>query len=108
MEEGRSADEYARQCSEGDHSTGYTPLSSVADIQLINTPTEVDHYQIRRVIDIYVATKTEALQRVGARINNLLANTKTDRNTVHQGARRGGQHEPVLQGVRRRPAASPC
>jgi hypothetical protein len=42
--------------------SGYTPLSSVADIQLINTPTEVDHYQIRRVIDIYVATKSEALQ----------------------------------------------
>ena len=66
----------------GDHKSGYTPLSSVADIKLINTPTEVDHYQIRRVIDIYVAPKTEALQGVGARINELLANTKTDRNTV--------------------------
>ena len=49
--------------SSGDHTAGYTPLSSVADIKLINTPTEVDHYQIRRVIDIYVSTKTEALQR---------------------------------------------
>jgi multidrug efflux pump subunit AcrB len=61
---------------------GYTPLSSVADIQMINTPTEVDHYQIRRVIDIFVATKTEALQSVGARINHLLDSTKTERNTV--------------------------
>ena len=61
--------------------TGYTPLSSVADIHLINTPTEVDHYQIRRVIDIYVATKSEALQGVGARIRNLIAHTQTDRNT---------------------------
>jgi multidrug efflux pump subunit AcrB len=61
---------------------GYTPLSSVADIQMINTPTEVDHYQIRRVIDIFVATKTEALQGVGARINHLLDSTKTERNTV--------------------------
>jgi multidrug efflux pump subunit AcrB len=42
----------------------------------------VDHYQIRRVIDIYVATKTEALQSVGARIDKLLASTKTDRNTT--------------------------
>ena len=33
------------------------PLGEVADIQQINTPTEVDHYQIRRVIDIYVATQ---------------------------------------------------
>jgi len=61
---------------------GYTPLGSVADIRMINTPTEVDHYQIRRVIDIFVATKTEALQGVGKRINQLLADTKTDRNTV--------------------------
>ena len=65
-----------------DHRTGYTPLSSVADIQLINTPTEVDHYQIRRVFDIYVATKTEALQAVGARVNQLLIHTKHDRNTI--------------------------
>ncbi len=66
----------------GSHTAGYTPLNSVADIQMINTPTEVDHYQIRRVIDIYVATKTEALQGVGANIDTLLANTKTDKNTV--------------------------
>ncbi len=67
-----------------DHTTGYTPLDSVADIQMINTPTEVDHYQIRRVIDIYVSTKTEALQNVGGAIYKLLANTKTDRNTILQ------------------------
>ncbi len=64
------------------HHAGYTPLSSVADIQLMNTPTEVDHYQIRRVIDIYVATKTEALQTVARQIDRLLAATKHDRNTV--------------------------
>jgi multidrug efflux pump subunit AcrB len=66
----------------GDHTSGYTPLSSVANLKLINTPTEVDHYQIRRVIDIYVSTKTEALQGIGRGINRLLANTKTDKNTV--------------------------
>ena len=66
----------------GDHIAGYTPLNSVADIKLINTPTEVDHYQIRRVIDIYVSTRTEALQKVGGDIDKLLANTKTDKNTV--------------------------
>ena len=70
------------QSWKGDHTAGYTPLSSVASIRQINTPTEVDHYQIRRVIDIFVAPKTEALERVGARINKLLKNTKTDRNTV--------------------------
>jgi multidrug efflux pump subunit AcrB len=81
-QEGREAGELPTQDLMGDHSAGYTPLSSVANIKLINTPTEVDHYQIRRVIDIYVATKGEALQGVGGDINKLLANTKTDRNTV--------------------------
>jgi multidrug efflux pump subunit AcrB len=65
----------------GDHRAGYTPLSSVADIKLINTPTEVDHYQIRRVIDLYVATKAEALGGTGARITNLIEHTSHDRNT---------------------------
>jgi multidrug efflux pump subunit AcrB len=65
----------------GAHRTGYTPLSSVADIRLINTPTEVDHYQIRRVTDVYVATKSEALGQTGRRIRDLIAHTKTDRNT---------------------------
>jgi multidrug efflux pump subunit AcrB len=78
---GRSADELPLDMFTGDHRTGYTPLSSVADIRLINTPTEVDHYQIRRVIDVYVATKSEALGRTGAKIRDLIAHTKTDRNT---------------------------
>jgi multidrug efflux pump subunit AcrB len=82
LQEARDAADTAPQYWKGDHTSGYTPLSSVADIKLINTPTEVDHYQIRRVIDIYVATKGEALQKVGSDINHLLANTKTDRNTV--------------------------
>jgi len=81
-EEGRMASQMPLNFTTGDHTSGYTPLGSVADIQLINTPTEVDHYQIRRVIDVYVATKTEALQDVGARINRLIKETKTDRNTT--------------------------
>jgi multidrug efflux pump subunit AcrB len=78
----QQAHEETREVSRGDHTEGYTPLSSVADLKLINTPTEVDHYQIRRVIDIYVSTKTEALQGVGKDVSKLLANTKTDKNTV--------------------------
>jgi multidrug efflux pump subunit AcrB len=83
-QEGRAASPMPQHFDPGGHTAGYTPLSSVADMQMINTPTEVDHYQIRRVIDIYVATRTESLQGVGARINKLLAATKTDRNTTFQ------------------------
>jgi multidrug efflux pump subunit AcrB len=82
MQDAHQAGYQSRELTRGDHTAGYTPLSSVTDIKLINTPTEVDHYQIRRVIDIYVSTKTEALQSVGTHIKRLLANTKTDTNTV--------------------------
>jgi len=81
-QEGRTAGSLPPGDMQGDHASGYTPLSSVANIRFINTPTEVDHYKIRRVIDIYVATKGEALQSVGKEVHNLLASTKTDRNTV--------------------------
>jgi multidrug efflux pump subunit AcrB len=82
VDDARGAGDTDPDMGTGSHREGYTPLGSVASIQLINTPTEVDHYQIRRVIDIYVSTKSEALQRVGARISNLLAQTRTSRNTV--------------------------
>jgi len=81
-QQARGASIDSRQLWLGDHAAGYTPLSSVASIKQITTPTEVDHYQIRRVIDIYVATKTEALQGVGGNIKRLLSNTVTEKNTV--------------------------
>jgi multidrug efflux pump subunit AcrB len=61
--------------------SGYTPLQSVAEIQRINTPTEVDHYQLQPEIDIYVSTKTEALQKVDNAINRLIAGSQQGRNT---------------------------
>ena len=46
---------------------------SVADIKQINTPTEVDHYKLRRVIDVYVMPSTEALQGVNSDVDKVLA-----------------------------------
>ncbi|HMD18823.1 MAG TPA: efflux RND transporter permease subunit [Alloacidobacterium sp.] len=82
LQEARQAAPASPDYWRGAHTAGFTTLGSVADIQPINTPTEVDHYQIRRVIDIYVATKTEALEKVGANINKLLDHTQHDKNTV--------------------------
>jgi multidrug efflux pump subunit AcrB len=65
----------------GNDQTGYTPLQSVADISEINTPTEVDHYQIRRVIDVYIMPSTEALQGVSSDVNNLLAHIQKSKDT---------------------------
>ncbi|MGA7340520.1 MAG: efflux RND transporter permease subunit [Terracidiphilus sp.] len=81
-QEGQQADPASPQLFRGDHTSGYVSLGQVADIEQINTPTEVDHYQIRRVIDVYVAPRGEALQGIGARIDRLLAQTPHDRNTV--------------------------
>ena len=49
-----------------------TPLESVADIKQINTPTEVDHYQLRRVFDIYVMPKKEDLSQANSDVASVL------------------------------------
>ena len=61
-------------------STMYTPLQSVARIVPISTPTEVDHYQIRRIVDVYVMPATEDLSAVNNEVNKLLAELKTGKN----------------------------
>ena len=48
------------------------PLEAVATVKYINSPTVVDHYQLRRVFDVYIMPKTEDLGRVGKQIQHLL------------------------------------
>ena len=60
--------------------TNYTPLQSVADIKEINTPTEVDHYQIRRVIDVYVMPATETLVGVSHDLNRIIKGINKPKN----------------------------
>jgi multidrug efflux pump subunit AcrB len=57
-----------------------TPLQSVARIVPISTPTEVDHYQIRRVIDVYVMPTTEDLSAVNNEVNKLVTELKVGKN----------------------------
>ncbi|HWA96526.1 MAG TPA: efflux RND transporter permease subunit [Terracidiphilus sp.] len=82
LQQGGRATPISMQVRGGNGAPDYVPLGAVASIHEINTPTEVDHSQIRRVIDIYVSTRKEALQGVGAQVNKLLKNTQHDRNTV--------------------------
>lgn len=53
-----------------------TPLESVVDIKPIDTPTEVDHYQLRRLFDIYVMPKSEDLSRVSSDVKTELSQIK--------------------------------
>ena len=59
-----------------------TFLDTVAKIKTIASPTEVDHYQLFRVIDLYVAPKTENLGAITPQIEKILKNT-----TMPEGAR---------------------
>jgi multidrug efflux pump subunit AcrB len=64
------------------NSANYTPLQSVAKIEPINTPTEVDHYQIRRVIDVYVMPTGEDLSRINGEVNRLLKGIALPKNAL--------------------------
>jgi multidrug efflux pump subunit AcrB len=58
------------------------PLESVASVKFINTPTEVDHYQLRRVFDLYVMPKAEDLSVVGKDINRIVTAANPPHGTV--------------------------
>jgi len=53
-----------------------TRLDMVADIQQFNAPTEMDHTQIRRDIDIYVRPQTEDLGRITRKIQSIVDSAK--------------------------------
>jgi multidrug efflux pump subunit AcrB len=53
-----------------------TTLDAVTNISRTEAPTEVDHYQIRRVIDVYVNTSSEDLGRVTKAIEAIIARTQ--------------------------------
>jgi multidrug efflux pump subunit AcrB len=50
-------------------------LDSVSQVTRFSAPTEVDHYQIQRVFDVYVNTSTEDLGRVATAVRRLVAQT---------------------------------
>ncbi|MEP6716145.1 MAG: efflux RND transporter permease subunit [Terriglobia bacterium] len=52
-----------------------TRLDMISNIQRINSPTEVDHYQLRRTTDIYVRPLNEDLARIANSIDGIIAQT---------------------------------
>ncbi len=53
-----------------------TRLDMVAGVTRFEAPTEVDHYQIRRNLDVYVRPATEDLGRVADQVDALIARSK--------------------------------
>jgi multidrug efflux pump subunit AcrB len=57
-----------------------TRLDSVVSISHMLAPTEVDHYQIRRTIDVYVSPKGEDLEQVYASVQKIVKDTQLPEN----------------------------
>ncbi|HSY98473.1 MAG TPA: efflux RND transporter permease subunit [Terriglobales bacterium] len=60
--------------------TAPTYLNQVANVTPILTPTEVDHYQLQRTIDIYVAPKGEDIGGPAKQISRIISETKLPSN----------------------------
>jgi multidrug efflux pump subunit AcrB len=53
-----------------------TRLNMISSLRAGTSPTEVDHYQLRRAIDIYVRTQNEDLGKVSKAIDGIIAATR--------------------------------
>jgi multidrug efflux pump subunit AcrB len=58
-----------------------TRLDSISTVKRVQAPTEVDHYQIRRVTDIYVRPLNEELGSIANRIDDIIAQAKAQSKT---------------------------
>jgi multidrug efflux pump subunit AcrB len=58
-----------------------TYLNQVADVKPILTPTEVDHYQLQRIVDVYVAPAGEDIGKPAKEIAKIIASEKLPANT---------------------------
>src|SRR5262249_43434623 len=50
-------------------------LDTIAEVKRVESPTEVDHYQLRRVIDVFVGLKGEDLGSVANSIDRIIGSS---------------------------------
>jgi HAE1 family hydrophobic/amphiphilic exporter-1 len=60
----------------GTNSAQPTSLDTVVNIKNIPSPTEVDHYQLQRVIDIYISPKNQDLGKITSQVEHIISETK--------------------------------
>jgi multidrug efflux pump subunit AcrB len=53
-----------------------TVLGNVANLEFVQSPTEIDHYQIQRIADVYVTPSGEDLGKLTSQINHVLDEQK--------------------------------
>jgi multidrug efflux pump subunit AcrB len=64
----------------GTRSLKPTRLDAVSHLRHFKAPTEVDHYQLRRVVDVYVSPTSEDLSRVLDGVNAIIHDVKVPEN----------------------------
>ena len=74
-------------------------------LQNVQTPTEVDHYQIQRVIDVYVTPAGEDLGKVCGRGSRRDPPDEASRECARQSARHGSGNARIVPELRNRPLA---
>ena len=79
-----------------------TMLDTVVNVKTIPTPTEVDHYQLFRVIDVYVSPKTEDLGKVSGTDRQDRREHEAAGGRAREPARIGAEHAVVFQELRDR------
>jgi multidrug efflux pump subunit AcrB len=57
-----------------------TTLDAVVKVENVETPTEVDHYQVQRVTDVYVTPASEDLGKVSAEVGRIIPKLKVPDN----------------------------
>ena len=60
----------------GPKSTETTYLDNVVKVSSLPSPTEVDHYQLFRVVDLYVSPKSEELGKITSQVEQIIKETK--------------------------------
>jgi hydrophobic/amphiphilic exporter-1 (mainly G- bacteria), HAE1 family len=60
----------------GVKSTEATFLDTVVNVKTIPSPTEVDHYQLFRVVDVYVSSKNEDIGTIAGQVEDIIARAK--------------------------------
>jgi len=78
-------------------------LDTVVDVKKLVTPTEVEHYQVQRVIDIYVSPAGETLGQNRVPDREADRGPEATRGSPHRHARDGAGDARLVQELRDRP-----
>ena len=66
----------------GSNQVDPTRLDMVANVKKTIAPTEIDHYQLRRTLDVYIATKGEAIGSVAKTVQQIVDGTTHPKNVT--------------------------